>query len=154
MPRLWCPGGSKCSTAASAAASMTLIITGVANTAMRPEPTRGAVCSGPTTISAVPVRPGRTADRSSIRTHTWVRARRFTLARHAHPPAGPLRTLDGLSGLACRILAITFGLALCRLGGVANHLLDGRPTLTRLALSPLDGLAGCPFLGLLGLAFC
>src|SRR5215467_10981642 len=58
MPKLWCPLGSRCSTAASAAASMRLIITGVANTAILPEPTNGAVCSGPTTISAVPVRPG------------------------------------------------------------------------------------------------
>src|SRR5689334_21089819 len=58
MPRLWCPDGSRCSTAASAAASIRLIITGVARTAIRPDPTKGAVCSGPTTISAVPVRPG------------------------------------------------------------------------------------------------
>src|ERR1700683_5433076 len=37
---------------------MRLIITGVASTAIRPEPTNGAVCSGPTMISVVPVRPG------------------------------------------------------------------------------------------------
>jgi len=37
---------------------MTLIMTGVASTAIRPDPTKGAVCSGPTTISAVPVSPG------------------------------------------------------------------------------------------------
>jgi UbiD family decarboxylase len=35
----------------------TLIITGVASTAMRPEPTKEAVCSGPTRSCAVPVRP-------------------------------------------------------------------------------------------------
>ena len=50
----------------SEAASMTLIITGVASTAMRPEPTNGAVCSGPTTISAVPVRPGVMRDRTEL----------------------------------------------------------------------------------------
>ena len=44
VPRLWWPGGSKCSTAASAAASIRLIITGVASTLTRPEPIRGAVC--------------------------------------------------------------------------------------------------------------
>jgi hypothetical protein len=35
----------------------TLIITGVASTAMRPEPTKEAVCSGPTRSCAVPVSP-------------------------------------------------------------------------------------------------
>src|SRR5215469_12777000 len=44
---------------------MRLIITGVAKTAIRPEPTKGAVCSGPTTISAVPVRPGTIRSRSA-----------------------------------------------------------------------------------------
>ena len=34
-------GGNRCSTAASAAASIRLIITGVARTAIRPEPTNG-----------------------------------------------------------------------------------------------------------------
>ena len=47
----------RCSTAFSAAASMTLIITGVGSTAMRPEPTKEAVCSGLTKSCAVPVRP-------------------------------------------------------------------------------------------------
>src|SRR6202046_4974423 len=58
MPRLWCPGGNRLSIAASAAASNRLIITGVASTSIRPEPTKGAVCSCPTTISVVPARPG------------------------------------------------------------------------------------------------
>ena len=49
--------GKRCSIAARAAASITLIMTGVASTAIRPEPTNGAVCSGPTTISEWPVRP-------------------------------------------------------------------------------------------------
>ena len=40
------------------AASIRLIITGVASTAMRPEPTNGAVWSGVTTSLGVPVRPG------------------------------------------------------------------------------------------------
>ena len=43
-----------------------LIITGVARTAIRPEPTNGAVCSGPTTISAVPARPGVTRARTEL----------------------------------------------------------------------------------------
>jgi hypothetical protein len=43
-----------------------LIITGVASTAMRPEPTNGAVCSGATTMSAEPVRPMRMRERSGI----------------------------------------------------------------------------------------
>jgi hypothetical protein len=46
--------GSDCSTAASAAASIRLIITGVASTRMRPLPMRGAVCCSPTTSSALP----------------------------------------------------------------------------------------------------
>jgi hypothetical protein len=33
---------------------MMLIITGVASTAIRPEPTKGAVCSAPTSSCAVP----------------------------------------------------------------------------------------------------
>ena len=49
-----------------AAASMRLISTGVARTAIRPEPTRGAVCSGPTIKLAVPLRPGLSPERSSI----------------------------------------------------------------------------------------
>src|SRR5262249_60687207 len=67
MPRLWCPGASRRSIAASAAASMTLIITGVASTGMRPLPTRAVVCSGPTTTSAVPLAPTVTRDRSTFR---------------------------------------------------------------------------------------
>ena len=59
------PTGSRCSTAASAAASIRFIITGVASTAIRPDPTKGAVCSGPTTISAVPVRPGAIRSRNA-----------------------------------------------------------------------------------------
>jgi hypothetical protein len=42
-------------------------MTGVASTAMRPDPTNGAVCSGATTISAVPVRPGVMLGRVGIR---------------------------------------------------------------------------------------
>src|SRR6266540_1370895 len=60
VPRLWWPAGSRCSTAASAAASMRLIITGVASTCTLPLPMRGAVCSAPTTSPASPVRPGLT----------------------------------------------------------------------------------------------
>jgi hypothetical protein len=37
---------------------MMLIMTGVASTAIRPEPTNGAVCSGATTSSDVPRSPG------------------------------------------------------------------------------------------------
>ena len=59
-------GGKRCSIAASAAASITLIITGVASTAIRPEPTKGAVCSGPTTIAEEPVRPGLIRARTSL----------------------------------------------------------------------------------------
>ncbi len=40
------------------AASIRLIITGVASTGTRPEPMLGAVCSSPTMSSAVPVRAG------------------------------------------------------------------------------------------------
>lgn len=58
--------GRRCSIAANAAASITLIMTGVASTAIRPEPTKGAVCSGPTTSSAVPVRPGLIRARTSL----------------------------------------------------------------------------------------
>src|SRR5882757_2448327 len=46
------------SQASRAAASIRLIITGVASTRTRPEPMRGAVCSSPTTSSAWPSRPG------------------------------------------------------------------------------------------------
>src|SRR6185503_4131286 len=53
-------------TAARAAASMTLIMTGVASTAIRPEPTNGAVLSGVTMISAWPVRPAVTRERSGM----------------------------------------------------------------------------------------
>src|SRR5262245_18586093 len=49
---------------ASAAASIRLIITGVASTAIAPDPTRGAVCSGATVSSAAPARPGWMAERS------------------------------------------------------------------------------------------
>src|SRR5262249_58730499 len=42
------PSRQQVLTAASAAASMTLIMTGVASTGTRPLPTRGAVCSTPT----------------------------------------------------------------------------------------------------------
>ncbi len=59
-------GGKRCSTAANAAASITLIITGVANTAIRPDPTNGAVCSGPTTISAEPESPGLIRARTEL----------------------------------------------------------------------------------------
>ena len=52
-------GGKKVSIALSAAALMMLIITGVASTAIRPEPTKGAVCSAPTSSCAVPMRPVR-----------------------------------------------------------------------------------------------
>ena len=45
VPRLWWPAGMRFSTASSAAASIRLIITGVASTWTRPEPMRGAVCS-------------------------------------------------------------------------------------------------------------
>src|SRR6266849_2406119 len=40
---------------------MRLIITGVASTCTLPLPMRGAVCSAPTTSSALPVRPGLTS---------------------------------------------------------------------------------------------
>ena len=62
VPRLCDPGGSRCSIAASAAASKRLIITGVARTCTRPLPTRGAVCSSPTRSSAMPLRAGLDLD--------------------------------------------------------------------------------------------
>src|SRR6478672_12200073 len=66
IPRLWCPSGSRCSTAASAAASIRLIMTGVASTGTRPLPMRGAVCSGPTSRSADPFIPIFKCDSSII----------------------------------------------------------------------------------------
>src|SRR5215213_1562410 len=55
------------SAAARAAASIRLIITGVASTRTRPEPMRGAVCSSPTTSSAWPSRPGFSFESSTTR---------------------------------------------------------------------------------------
>src|ERR1700730_7331833 len=51
-------GGGVHPPAASAAASITLIMTGVASTGTSPLPMLGAVCSTPTSSSADPVRPG------------------------------------------------------------------------------------------------
>ncbi len=51
--------------AASAAASMRLIITGVASTRTLPLPMLGAVCSSPTVSSALPLSPGRTSTPTS-----------------------------------------------------------------------------------------
>src|SRR5262249_29713500 len=66
MPRLWWPSGSSASTQSSAAASIRLIITGVASTRTRPLPTRGAVCASATTSSARPSRPIGRCEKSTI----------------------------------------------------------------------------------------
>ena len=61
----------------------------------------------------------------------------------------------GLPRLARGVAPVALGLALGRLGGVADHLLDRLAPLARLALDLLDGLARgalLGFLGLLGLA--
>src|SRR5262245_14534019 len=75
---------------------MRLIITGVASTAMRPEPTRGAVCSGATTSSAAPVSPGWMASRLIM-----ARARRLAAAgRHCtlkRPGGSNVREAEALA---------------------------------------------------------
>ena len=60
------PPGSRCSTAASAAASIRLIITGVASTGTSPLPMLGAECSTPTRRSTDPVIPVLSAVRSRV----------------------------------------------------------------------------------------
>ena len=47
-------GGKKVFDCVECSGLMMLIITGVASTAIRPEPTKGAVCSAPTSSCAVP----------------------------------------------------------------------------------------------------
>jgi hypothetical protein len=67
MPKLWYPAGIKFSAASKAAASIRLIITGVASTWTRPLPMRGAVWFSATTSSEWPSRPGVNFDVSIIR---------------------------------------------------------------------------------------
>src|SRR5215468_439899 len=73
---------------------MTLIITGVASTCTRPLPTRGAVCSSPTTISAEPFWPTVTRERSTMTS--------MRLALHRRRAVG----VEGLDGLQAPGLAL------------------------------------------------
>src|ERR1700674_2507343 len=63
----------------------------------------------------------------------------------------PLSHLLRLPLLARRIAPVALGLALGRLGRVADHLLDRLAPLAGLALDLLDGLPRSPLLGFLGL---
>src|SRR5687767_4097835 len=57
------------------------------------------------------------------------------------PREEPFLSLFGcLPGLAGRVAGVAGGLALGRLGGIADQLLDGLLALARLALGPIDGL--------------
>src|SRR5581483_8407809 len=59
--------------------------------------------------------------------------------------------LAGLARLAGGVAAVALGLALGRLGRVADHLLDGFAPFARLALGSFDRLAGGALFGFLGL---
>src|SRR5215475_3510389 len=103
-----------------------LIITGVASTATRPEPTRGAVCSSPTVISAEPFMPTFSLERSTAGTASPMR-------RGDRRRAVGVERLDRLEAPGVALLALLLG--------PHDRLPVGRQDQPRAGIGDLDAVA-------------